>query len=41
MILDNFEKEEHASLNDISQIEIKTKQQLHWTYHPMEQMVRP
>ena len=29
MILDNFEKEEHASLNDISQIEIKTKQQLH------------
>ena len=41
MILDNFEKEEHASLNDISQIEIKTKQQLHWTYHPMEQMVPP
>ena len=29
MMLDNFEKEEHASLNDISQIEIKTTQQLH------------
>lgn len=41
MILDNFEKEEHASLNDISRIEIKTKQQLRWSYHPMDQMVCP